>query len=53
MNYTNEVLAEMCGFGSVNSMKRAIFAKTGLNLTEWKQQTLNSPIISRVVADVD
>jgi len=34
---TNESLAETCGFGSVNSLKRAISSKTGMSLTEWKK----------------
>lgn len=33
---SNEVLAERCGFGSVNSMKRAISSKSGLSVSEWK-----------------
>jgi len=36
--YTNEVLAQCCGFGSVNSMKRAVYSKTGMSTTEWKNQ---------------
>jgi len=36
-DYTNEELAESCGFGSVNSLKRAINSKTGLSITAWKQ----------------
>jgi len=35
--YTNELLADSCGFGSLNSLKRAIFAKTGMSLSEWKK----------------
>jgi len=34
---TNESLAETCGFGSVNTLKRAISSKTGMSLTEWKK----------------
>ena len=34
---TNESLAETCGFGSVNSLKRAVSSKTGMSLTEWKK----------------
>ena len=37
-DYTNEVLAECCGFGSVSSLRRAVYAKTGLSVTEWKNQ---------------
>lgn len=37
---TNEVLAERAGFGSVKSMKRVISSKTGLSLSEWRNQLL-------------
>jgi len=37
-NVSNEILAESCGFGSVNSLKRAVFAKTGMSVSQWKQQ---------------
>jgi len=33
---TNQLLAEGCGFGSVDSLKRAVHTKTGLSMTEWK-----------------
>ena len=36
--YTNESLAEYCGFGSVSSLRRSVYAKTGLSITEWKNQ---------------
>ena len=36
-----ETLAECCGFGSVNSLKRAIASKTGLSISEWKSQQLS------------
>jgi AraC-like DNA-binding protein len=36
-----EMLAERCGFGSVNSMKRAVSSKTGLSITKWKKQILS------------
>lgn len=36
-NLTTEVLAEKGGFGSISSMKRAIFNKTGQSLAEWKK----------------
>ena len=39
--YTNEILADCCGFGSLNSLKRAIFSKTGMTLPEWKKQVLS------------
>ncbi len=34
---SNEILAETCGFGSVNSLKRAVMAKTGMSISEWKK----------------
>lgn len=40
-DYTNEILADCCGFGSLNSLKRALFAKTGMTLPEWKKQVLS------------
>lgn len=45
-DYTNELLADSCGFGSLNSLKRAIFSKTGLSLSEWKKQYIasNEPV---------
>jgi AraC-like DNA-binding protein len=39
-DFTNEVLAECCGFGSLNSLKRAVLTKTGLSIPEWKRQIL-------------
>ena len=39
-DYTNEVLAESCGFGSLNSLKRAIYTKSGMTLPEWKKQIM-------------
>lgn len=33
---TNQLLAEGCGFGSVDSLKRAVNTKTGLSVTQWK-----------------
>jgi len=38
--YTNLEFAESCGFGSIDSMKRAITAKTGMTFQEWKLETL-------------
>lgn len=34
---SNELLAEKSGFGSTNSMKRAIASLTGLSVPEWKK----------------
>ena len=38
--YSYDVLAESCGFGSVNSMKRSVTHKTGLTIAEWKKELL-------------
>ncbi len=35
---TTEKIAESCGFGTVNSMKRAVFSRTGLSFHEYRQQ---------------
>jgi AraC-like DNA-binding protein len=37
-DFSNEMLAESCGFGSVISLKRAVSAKTGMSINEWKKQ---------------
>jgi len=44
-DYSNETLAEMSGFGSVNSLKRSIYAKTGLTVTEWKKQIVITQMV--------
>ena len=38
--YTNETLAQSCGFGSLNSMKRAVSSKTGMSFQKWKEKVL-------------
>ncbi len=38
--YTNQSYAETCGFGSVDSLKRAVLAKTESPLQSWKKQVL-------------
>ena len=38
--YTNETLAQCCGFGSLNSMKRAVFSKTGMSVQDWKKKVI-------------
>jgi AraC-like DNA-binding protein len=43
-DYTNEILADCCGFGSLNSMKRSVYFKTGMSLPEWKKQIIFSRI---------
>ena len=43
-DFTNETLADSCGFGSLNSLKRAIFAKTGMSLSDWKKQYIASKL---------
>lgn len=41
----NQLLAEQSGFGSFNSMKRALHMHTGQSLTEWKKnQNVNNSI---------
>jgi len=40
--YTNQLLAESCGFGSVDSLKRAVSAKTDQTLPEWKKQIVST-----------
>jgi AraC-like DNA-binding protein len=37
-----DILAESCGFGSVNSLKRSVTNKTGLSISEWKKQVLTT-----------
>jgi AraC-like DNA-binding protein len=39
---SNELLAEKCGFGSFNSMKRAIAARTNMSLIAWKNAVLET-----------
>lgn len=39
---SNEHLAEKCGFGSFNSMKRAIAARTNMTLPAWKSAVLGA-----------
>ncbi len=34
--YTNQDLAENCGFGTINSMKRSVYLKTGLSFQDFK-----------------
>ncbi len=41
---SNEQLAEKCGFGSFNSMKRAIAYRTELSVAEWKSAVLKNRI---------
>lgn len=35
---SNEVLAELCGFGSLSSLKRVVSIHTGMSITEWKKK---------------
>ena len=37
------LLMQLCGFGSVNSMKRSVANNTGMPISEWKKQVLASP----------
>jgi AraC-like DNA-binding protein len=39
---SNEILAEQSGFGSFNSMKRAIASRTGYSVAEWKKNVMGS-----------
>lgn len=39
--YTNQILAESCGFGSVDSLKRAVMSKTNKPLQEWKNEVIS------------
>lgn len=39
---SNEQLAEKCGFGSFNSMKRAIASRSGMTLPAWKGSVLGN-----------
>jgi AraC-like DNA-binding protein len=39
-DFTTHSLAEACGFGSVDSMKRAVLHKTGRNFQHWKREIL-------------
>jgi AraC-like DNA-binding protein len=41
---TNQMLAEACGFGSVDSLKRAVQSKTGLSISAWKRQHTSAEI---------
>jgi len=34
---TYQALAEQCGFGSIDSMKRAVKAKTGCSINDWRR----------------
>jgi len=35
--YTNEILAEICGFGSLSSMKRVVSIHLGISISEFKK----------------
>jgi AraC-like DNA-binding protein len=38
-DYSNEMLAQQCGFGSLSSMKRVVSIHTGMSIAEWKKKT--------------
>lgn len=40
----NDELAQRCGFGTVNSMKRAILFKNGLSIADFKKQIERNPL---------
>jgi|GEM_PF-350723 len=42
---SNEQLVEKCGFGSFNSMKRAIAYRTNLSVVEWKKSVLKNAVV--------
>ena len=37
VDMTYQALAEQCGFGSIDSMKRAVKAKTGCSINDWRR----------------
>ena len=41
---SHELLAEQSGFGSYNSMKRAVYTKTGMSISEWKMKVLSGSL---------
>jgi len=47
---SNEILAERCGFGSVNSLKRSVYAKTGMSITEWKDKVGSEQLEAEISA---
>jgi AraC-like DNA-binding protein len=42
-DFNNDILAQLCGFGSEISMKRAVHAKTGMSVNEYKALIRNKP----------
>ena len=42
---SNAELAKSCGFGSVDSMKRAVVAKTGETFILWKSKLINGELV--------
>jgi len=42
-DFNNDILAQLCGFGSEISMKRAVQAKTGMSVNEYKALIRNKP----------
>jgi AraC-like DNA-binding protein len=38
--YTNHILSETCGFGSIDSMKRAVIQVAGISFGEWKNRIM-------------
>lgn len=40
--YSNQILAENCGFGSVDSLKRAVKSNTNMTLADWKNQLISN-----------
>jgi len=43
-DFTNEILAQLCGFGSVITLKRAVQAKNGMSIAEFRVYVTNSSL---------
>ena len=39
--YTSNTLAELCGFGSTDSLKRAVSTNSGMSYSEWRKSLLD------------
>lgn len=46
--YTNEELAELCGFGSASSMKRALMSRSGETLKDFKRSTIGAQSVEEL-----
>lgn len=45
-HHTNQILADQCGFSSVDSLKRAVKSQTGLTVSELKELQQKQPNVS-------